>query len=125
MLKLIYTEDGLILESVASTLETLVSQRLQLALAAAQPFYVESSTATLLLNLDSREFVQLQNVITQDKTKAIQASVLEGDCIEVTLKGTWVTNIPDSESGIFLASLGKQSERLVQDYWEISELQVA
>ena len=125
MLKLIYTEDGLILESVESNLETLVSQRLKLALAAAQPFYVESSTATLLLNLDSREFVQLQNVIAQDKTQAIQASVLEGDCIEVTLKGTWVTNLPDSESGILLASLGKQSERLVQDYWEISELQVA
>ena len=125
MLKLIYTEDGLILESVESTLETLVSQRLQIALAAAQPFYVESSTATLLLNLDSREFVQLQNVITQDKTKAIQASVLEGDCIEVTLKGTWVTNQADSESGIFLACLGQPSERLVQDYWKISELQVA
>ena len=125
MLKLIYTEDGLILESVESSLENLVSQRLQLALSAAQPFYVESSTATLLLNLDSREFVQLQNVIAQDETQAIQASVLEGDCIEVTLKGTWVTEQPDTESGIFLAILGKTSESLVQDYWTISELQVA
>ncbi len=125
MLKLIYTEDGLILESVKSSLDALVSQRLKLALAATQPFYVEGSTATLLLNLDARDFQQLQTVVAEDQTKSIQASVLEGNCVEVTLKGTWLTNCPDSESGIFLAVLSRESETLVKNYWEISELQVA
>ena len=125
MLKLIYTEDGLILEAVESALDTIISQRLKLALAASQPFYMEGSTATMLLNLDSRDFVELQNILTQDKTQSIQASVLEGNCVEVTLKGTWISDRPESESGIFLAVLGQESERLIKAYWEISELQVA
>ncbi len=125
MLKLIYTEDGLILESVTLPLETLVNQRLKLALAATQPFYVEASTATLLLNLDTRDFKMLQSVVATDKTQSIQASVLEGDCVEVTLKGTWLTHRPESESGIFLAVLSRESEALVKTYWEVSELQVA
>lgn len=125
MLKLIYTEDGLILESVTTSLETLVSQRLQLSLAARQPFYAEASTATLLLNLDGRDFKTLRSIVSRDKTQAIDASILEGDCVEVTLKGTWITDTPESESGIFLAVLSHESESLVANYWEISELQVA
>lgn len=125
MLKLIYTEDGLILESVNTSLDALISQRLKLALAATQPFYVEGSTATLLLHLEARDFIQLQAAIAGDQTQAIQASVLEGNCVEVTLKGTWLTNRPDAEAGIFLAVLSRKSEALVKSYWEISELQVA
>jgi hypothetical protein len=125
MLKLIYTEDGLILESVNRTLNALISQRIKLSLATAQPFYMENSTATLLLNLDAGDFKALQQAIAQDQTQSIQASVLEGDCVEVTLTGTWLSQNPDSESGIFLAVLGHDSEILIQDYWKISELQVA
>lgn len=125
MLKLIYTEDGLILESVNKTINALINQRIQLSLAAAQPFYLENSTATLLLNLDTKDFQILQTALSQDKTQSIHASVLEGDCVEVTLTGTWLAQDPESESGIFLAVLGQDSEILIREYWQISELQLA
>ena len=125
MLKLIYTSDGLILEAVSASLESTVSQRLKISLAASQPFYVENSTATLLLKLNSQRFLALQKALDCESTKKVEASVLDQEFVEVTMAGVWLTEDPESESGVFLATLNPESEKILYEYWELSELQVA
>jgi len=52
MLKLTYTEFGLHLERVTVSLETLVSQRVVLALRMGQTLHVEPSRAAFLLSIE-------------------------------------------------------------------------
>ncbi|MCM1981917.1 alr0857 family protein [Lyngbya confervoides] len=123
MLKLIYTETGMILERVENTLESVIGQRLKLALSLGESFYLEPSSATILLTLEAKGYQALARVVQSDP--AITTSVLDPDCVEVTLTGNWLAATAETESGIFLASLSQQTEQLLQSYWEGSELQVA
>ena len=131
MLKLTYTEMGLHLEWLADSLETVVEQRVILALRTGQPIYVEPSCASFLLPADLPELAALKVAIAQANTDSIAICPVDAEDVEVNLRGTWLAATTQAQEGVFVIAMsdgfqpttGYCLELLVHKLWQVTQAQ--
>ncbi|MBD2354505.1 hypothetical protein H6G41_07665 [Tolypothrix sp. FACHB-123] len=111
MLKLTYTENSFTLEYLEAALEDWVNQRVTLALHSATNIYIEASQAAFLLPCESARLVDLEKL---NQANIVDICPCDATTVEVILKGTWIAAHQDSEVGIFVTSLSKSAELLLE-----------
>ncbi|MGB8690136.1 MAG: alr0857 family protein [Microcoleus sp.] len=121
MLKLTYTETGFNLERLAQSPEQLVALRVLLAMRVGRRICVEPSSAAFLLpaNFDRRgpALSLLETEARKDGTGAIALCVADAEYVEVTLRGTWISDDSEGADGVFATVLGDRVEFLVLKLW--------
>ncbi|WP_306298963.1 alr0857 family protein [Nostoc sp. T09] len=119
MLKLTYTENSFSLEYLEESLVDWVNQRVVLALHSATNIYIESSNAAFVL---PTELSRLANLEKLKQENILEIYPCDASNTEVILKGTWITSHQDSETGIFVTSLSKSAELLLQQLSQTEQL---
>jgi hypothetical protein len=117
MLKLTYTETGFNLERLAQSPEQLVALRVVLAMRVGQSICVEPSTAAFLLPVNLPALSLLESEARADGTGAIALCVADAEYVEVTLRGTWISDDSEGADGVFATVLGYRAEFLVLKLW--------
>lgn len=125
MLKLNYSDFGLFLEQVAVSLDTVMAQRAMLAVSVGETFYLEPGRASFLLPAALPEIHQLVSVLKASTSDAIALDNVDDGYMEVSLKGTWMAESPNAESGTFMAALAPESEQLIFRLWQVTQPQMA
>jgi len=121
MLKLTYTETGFNLERLAQSPEQLVALRVLLAMRVGRRICVEPSTAAFLLPANFAQrgpaLSLLESEARKDGTGAIALCVADAEYVEVTLRGTWISDDSEGADGLFATVLGDRAEFLVLKLW--------
>lgn len=125
MLKLTYTENGLQLERVATTLEDLIAQRVVLAVRTGQRLHIEPGQASFLLRADAPGLVQFQRMVRMEHTFMASITPLDETFVEVTVRGSWVAEAIAAHEGIFITALSDMSEFLLMRLWEVTQSQMS
>ncbi|NEO69858.1 alr0857 family protein [Moorena sp. SIO3H5] len=126
MLKLIYTENSFYLERLAQSLEEWVTTRTLVSLRAGASFYIEPTTASFLLPANLPHLRELEVFVGQDTTDAIAESgaspialsICDGEYVEVSLEGTWLTSDPEDQEGIFVTAMNYAVEFFLYQLWK-------
>ena len=105
MLKLIYTEKSFHLECLTQSLEQWVQGRVILALRVGQRLCVEPSTASFLLPVDLPGVEVLRAEVKRDVSEIIALSVCDAEYLEVTLRGSWISNGSEDAEGVFVTTM--------------------
>lgn len=121
MLKLTYTEIGLHLERLAGSLETVVTQRVIVALRIGQPLHLEPSCAAFLLPVNLPELSYLEAAIEQEQVDGAAVLPADKESVEVNLRGTWLAATSQAHEGIFLTALSDRTEFLVHRLWQVTQ----
>lgn len=116
MLKITYTDTGLLLEQVAQTVEAMVAQRTLLALRLGQPIAIHTTYASLPLPVDLIGMPYLLQLA--DKTEAIEVDRCDLNWLEVTLSGVWMAESSTSDEGIFVTELEIALEKHLLSVWQ-------
>jgi hypothetical protein len=117
MLKLTYTETGFNLERLAQSPEQLVALRVVLAMRVGQSICVEPSTAAFLLPANLPALSLLETEARKDDTGTIALCVADAEYVEVTLRGTWISDQSEEADGVFVTVLSDRAELLVFKLW--------
>ena len=125
MLKLTYTEFGLHLERVTVSLETLVCQRVVLALRMSQALHVEPSRAAFLLSVEAPGFADLEKLVRSDRVAVLSIAPVDEGFVEVSVQGSWIANTAEAHSGMFVTALSDRVEFFVYKLWQATHLQVS
>ncbi|GAP94428.1 alr0857 family protein [Leptolyngbya sp. NIES-2104] len=125
MLKLTYTEFGLHLERVTVPLETLVSQRVVLALRMGQTLHVEPSRASFLLSIEVPGFGELEKLIRLERIASVSIVPVDDQFVEVSVQGHWIANTVEAHSGVFVTALGDRVEFSIYKLWQATQLQAS
>lgn len=125
MLKLNYTDYGLFLEQITASLDAVATQRVMLAVYAGEPLHLEPGRAAFLLQADIPGVAQLQNRLRAETTEPITVTLVDGEFVEVSLKGTWIASTADAEAGTFITALAPDSEMLIYQLWQATQRQTA
>ncbi|NEQ51659.1 MAG: hypothetical protein F6K11_16220 [Leptolyngbya sp. SIO3F4] len=126
MLKLNYTDYGLFLEQVAASLDAVAAQRVMLAVHVGETLHLEPGRAAFLLPIELPGITQLQSMLQASTTEdAIALTNVDDEFVEVSLKGTWVAQNANAESGTFMTALAPESERLIFKLWQVTQRQTA
>jgi hypothetical protein len=125
MLKLTYTEAGLHLERVATSLEVIVAQRVVVAIRAGQNMHIEPSSACFLLPADAPEIVHLEMALRLEQTHAISVATVDDEFVEVNLQGSWMAASADAHEGIFITACSDRAEFFVYKLWQTTQAQMA
>jgi hypothetical protein len=123
MLKLTYTETGFRLERLKISLELWVAQRISLTLCAGQPLYLEPSKASFLLPAKDSGLFRLEQILGTEHKPFISFAPVDGDYVEVNLKGSWIAETVDAHEGIFIATFSNQVEFYLQKLWQATQAQ--
>ncbi len=121
MLKITYTNTGFYLEYLQDSLETWLVDRVVLCLRASTSIYVEPSTASVLLPGDL-PYVQNLAALKEEYDGLIELTPCDEESVEFRLRGTWVTTKENSESGIFVSTLGAHAEISIYQLWQSANL---
>ncbi|NJR69265.1 MAG: hypothetical protein HC771_11835 [Synechococcales cyanobacterium CRU_2_2] len=125
MLKLIYTETGLHIEQVNAPLESLVAQRVVLAMRAGQSLCVQTGRASFLIPARAQGLILLEHALgnadLHDKLHDISLTVVDAEFLEVGVTGSWLTVDRDDEEGIFLTETAEAIEYLLHDLWQATQ----
>jgi hypothetical protein len=105
MLKLTYTEGSFYLECLNQSLEQWVAQRVVLAMRVGQSLSVEPSTASFLLPVDLPGVDLLQAAIKQYDSEIIALCACDTEYIEVTLRGSWLSESSETALGVFVTTI--------------------
>jgi hypothetical protein len=125
MLKLTYTESGLRLERLSCSLEDWISQRVTLTLRAGQKLYVEPSCASFLLSADHSGLSRLEKIIEQEQNEAICLEIVDDSFVEVSLKGSWLSERNDAHEGLFIATFTSAVELCIYKLWQVTQSEVS
>lgn len=125
MLKLNYTDYGLFLEQVTASLDAVATQRVMLAVHVGEPLHLEPSRASFLLPVKLPGINQLECLLRQNVTDVIDLASVDDEFVEVSLKGTWIANSANAESGTFITALTPESEMLIYELWRVTQRQTA
>jgi hypothetical protein len=117
MLKLTYTETGFNLERLAQSPEQLVALRVVLAMRVGQSICVEPSTAAFLLPANLPTLSLLETEARKDRSGTIALCVADAEYVEVTLRGTWISDQSEEADGVFATVLSNRAELLVFKLW--------
>ncbi|MGI8501956.1 MAG: alr0857 family protein [Hassallia sp.] len=127
MLKLIYTEKSFHLECLTQSLEQWVQGRVILALRVGQCLCVEPSTASFLLPVNLPGVEALKAEVKRDVSEIIALSVCDAEYLEVTLRGSWISDGSEDAEGVFVTamsdspngdSLASRTEFFVHKLWQ-------
>jgi hypothetical protein len=124
MLKLSYTENGFYLESLNESLEKWIAKRVLLCLRAATSIYVEPSTASFLLPVNLLYLRDLE-ALQVEHGEIIELTASDGEGIEVSLQGTWVTSQEDSDEGVFVCTLSDRAESFLYQLWQEAQIEAS
>ncbi|MBW4461102.1 MAG: hypothetical protein KME47_12820 [Nodosilinea sp. WJT8-NPBG4] len=116
MLKLTYSDADLLIEHLDLTVEAMVTQRSLVALRAGQPLVVQPGYGAFALPADLPGIAALKG----GSQGAIDVAPCDIDWLEVTLRGTWLTDNAASAEGILVAELGSQLESQLVALWQRS-----
>lgn len=116
MLKLIYTDNGFHLEHLTQSLEDWVHNRMLLSLRAGTSFYCEPSYASFLLPSDIPYLSDLVKM-ERENGEILAIAPCDAEYVEVSLQGTWVTNTPDEEEGVFVCMMCDRAEFFLHKIW--------
>jgi hypothetical protein len=120
MLKLTYTDVGLYLERLNISLETLVAQRVILAMRLGQTLHVEPGKAAFLLPMNTPGLAKLEDMIRLERVQDVVIVAVDEDCVEVSIRGNWVAQDVAAHEGTFLAMLGDRAELWVYKLWQVT-----
>lgn len=123
MLKLNYTDIGLFIEQVIASLDAIAAQRVMLAVRVGEPLYLEPGQATFLLPVTSPGIEQLMSLLEANDSDTITLATVDDEYVEVSLKGTWMAESANAESGTFMAALAPESEQLIFQMWQVTQPQ--
>ena len=121
MLKLNYNDYGLFLEQVVASIDAFAAQRVMLAIYAGETLHVEPGRAAFLLAGDTPGVAKLRDILQKEATGEISLTAVDADYIEVSLKGTWIANSAQAESGMFVTALAPEIEALVYALWQATQ----
>jgi hypothetical protein len=118
MLKLTYTENSFYLECLTQSLEEWVAQRVILALRVGQTLSVEPSTASFLLPIDLRGVEVLKAEVKRDDREIIALCVCDTEYVEVTLRGSWLSDASEDVEGVFITTMSDRAEFFLCKLWQ-------
>lgn len=122
MLKLTYTEFGLHLERVTTSVEALVAQRVVLSMRLGQSMHVEPSRASFLLPIATPGLADLEQRLKAEQHLAIAIERVDDECVEVCLQGSWMAASVDAHAGMFVVELSEQTEFFVYELWKATQV---
>jgi hypothetical protein len=125
MLKLTYTEVGLHLERIAAPLETLVAQRVVLALRAGQRLHIEPGKASFLLPIDVPGLANLEMALRLEQSQVITVTPVDDEFVEVSVQGSWIAESADAHEGMFITAFSDRTEFFVLKLWQATQSQVS
>jgi hypothetical protein len=125
MLKLTYTEDGLHMERVVGRLETLVAQRVVLALRLGQKLHIEPGRAAFLLSAEASELVLLETALHMERSQCITIAPVDDEFVEVSIYGNWMAENANAHEGMFITALSDHTEFFVHKLWLASQMRVS
>ncbi|OUC15369.1 MAG: hypothetical protein B0A82_07035 [Alkalinema sp. CACIAM 70d] len=118
MLKLTYTDVGLTLERLAGALESVVAQRVILAMRVGQTISVEPSRAAFLVPIDHPCFNHLVQAIHEVQGQEISLCVVDDDFAEISLQGFWLAATREAHEGMFICTLADRVEFFIHKLWQ-------
>lgn len=118
MLKLTYTETSFYLECLAQSLEEWVTQRVILALRVGQCLCVEPSTASFLLPVNLPGVEMLKALVKREDSEIIALCGCDNECVEVTLRGSWLSNGSQDAEGVFVTAMSDRTEFFLHKLWQ-------
>ncbi|MCF2147282.1 hypothetical protein IQ276_012815 [Desmonostoc muscorum LEGE 12446] len=118
MLKLTYTENSFYLEFITQSLEEWVAQRVILALRVGQTLSVEPSTASFLLPVDLPGVEVLKGEVKRDDREIIALCVCDSEYVEVTLRGSWLSDGSEDAVGVFVTTMSDRAEFFLHKLWQ-------
>jgi molybdopterin-guanine dinucleotide biosynthesis protein A len=118
MLKLTYTESSFYMECLTQSLEEWVAQRVVLALRVGQCLCVEPSTASLLLPADLPGIEALKTAASREDSEIIALCSCDSDYIEVSLRGSWLSDGSEDADGVFVSKMSDRSEFFLHKLWQ-------
>jgi len=119
MLKLTYTENDFHIEQLNQPITTWVTHRVTLAMGAAMNIYIQPSHASFSISVDYKYINELENLGAANILKLCHCDT---NCVEITLKGTWLTSDIESDLGIFVTELEPSIESLFLELEPASQL---
>lgn len=125
MLKLTYTDVGLYLERLNLALETLVAQRVILAMRLGQTLVIEPGKAAFLLPMNTPGLERLEALIRLERVQDVVIIAVDDDCVEISIKGNWIAQDVAAHEGTFLAVLGDRTELFVYKLWQMTHSTVS
>ncbi|MFN6567532.1 alr0857 family protein [Dendronalium sp. ChiSLP03b] len=125
MLKLNYTEVGLYMERVMTSLEMLIAQRVILAMRLGQTLHVEPGRASFLLPADIPELAHLEAALWQESNSKVSVMTVDDEFVEVSLWGSWIADSAEAHEGIFLTMMSARAEFFVYKLWNESQLHIS
>jgi hypothetical protein len=137
MLKLNYTEIGLYMERISTSLEMAIAQRIVLSLRLGQSLTIEPGRASFLLPGNLPELEQLTAVLQHEHDSTVTVMSLGDGFVELSLSGSWIAESKEAHEGMFLAvmgdfsspcgaePLGERVESLIYKLWQMSAAQVS
>jgi hypothetical protein len=134
MLKLNYTEVGLYMERVTTSLEMLIAERVVLAMRLGQTLHVEPGRASFLLPKDIPELAHLEATLRYECSQTVSIIPVDDRFVEISLCGSWIAESADAHEGTFLTMLSDYSkggtashraEFFVYKLWHESQVRIS
>ena len=125
MLKLNYTEVGLYMERVLTSLELTIAQRVVLAMRLGQSLSVEPGHASFLLPADIPELEQLEVALQRECSSIVSVIPVDNEFVEVSLSGSWIAENNEAHEGMFLTVLSDRVEFFIYKLWLMSEAHIS
>ncbi|PSB03868.1 alr0857 family protein [Merismopedia glauca] len=118
MLKLTYTETGLHMELVDTSLDHAIASRSLLALSLGCSLHITPTEASFLLPAIGVGLVELGLLLHHEASSVVK---VDDESIEVTLTGVWIAESPVADEGIFFAPLSdSKAESWIYKLWQDS-----
>jgi hypothetical protein len=121
MLKLTYTDRSFYLECLTLSLEEWVAQRVILAMRVGQCLCVEPSTASFLLPIDLPGVEVLKDEVKRDDREIITLCACDTEYMEVTLRGSWLSDGSEDAVGVFVTTISDRAEFFLHKLWQESQ----
>jgi hypothetical protein len=121
MLKLTYTETGFRLERLNLSLETWVAQRVTMTVCAGQKLFIEPSQASFLLPAKDSRLLRLEQLLSTEYKTFISLALVDDDCVEVNLKGSWIAESSETHEGLFITTFSDAVELCVYRLWHSTQ----
>lgn len=125
MLKCTYTQTGFNLERLAFSAEELVARRAIVAMRAGHSIAIAPTTASFLLPADLPGLKYLEAEARQDKSESVAVCVADSEYVEISLRGTWISESSESAEGVFVAAISDRAELYILKCWDEAQSQLS
>lgn len=122
MLKLTYTENSFYLECLTLSLEEWVAQRVIFILRVGQNLCIQPSTASFLLPVYLPGIEALKVEARRADSEIIDLSNCDSEYLEVTLRGSWLSDGSEDADGVFVTMMSDRTEFCVNELWQAAQV---